>query len=436
MKIIFTIIWITIFTQSLFSQTYTPIDTANVEVRNQKSKKFLSDEKLFYKSLNSTYSGGECSLIKKKYAAIDKTFNEDILKGQFIFDERFDRLIDSILTELRVADPSIPMDLKFYISRNLTLNASSLGNRIFGINLGSFYYLQNEDQMASVISHEIAHLILNHTIENMQHQYKLSTSSEIRNELSEIRFDKNNQGSKAYSSFKNILYEDGRLNKMQELQADSLGYEIFRKTKFNKAEFVNDLMLCEMYDTIRPVGLEIQTYKKVFDLQQQPFKADWLKKEDFSNYDYSKFKARYNEDSINSHPETVTRIAALKKLFPELQKPEGSNEASPRFLKLKEIATYEQPPCLMFQEEYGLGVYICLLRLQENDKDEYYKEWLGKFFEKIYDARKQYTLNRYLDRLDPKNQSESYQQFLSFMWNINLSEIKIITDYYTKKGSI
>jgi len=215
-----------------------------------------------------------------------------------------------------------------------------------------------------------------------------------------------------------------------------LGYEIFRKTKFNKAEFVNDLMLCEMYDTIRPVGLEIQTYKKVFDLQQQPFKADWLKKEDFSNYDYSKFKARYNEDSINSHPETVTRIAALKKLFPELQKPEGSNEASPRFLKLKEIATYEQPPCLMFQEEYGLGVYICLLRLQENDKDEYYKEWLGKFFEKIYDARKQYTLNRYLDRLDPKNQSESYQQFLSFMWNINLSEIKIITDYYTKKGSI
>ena len=435
MKILFTIIWMTICTQSLFSQTYTPIDTANLEIRKQESKLFLSNEKLFYKSLNSGYSFGERALIKRKYDSMDKAFNEDILNGQFIFDKRFDRMIDSILTELQATNPQIPKDLKFYISRNLPLNATSFGNKIFSINLGSFYFLQNDDQIAAVISHEIAHLILNHTIRNMQHQYMLNKSSDIRSEIFDIRNEKNNQGEKAYNKLRNILYEDGRLNKKQELEADSLGYVIYRKTKFNKGDYVKDLMLSEMYDTLRPAGLDIQTYKKVFNLPQLPFKEEWLKKEDFSNYNYSKFKDRYNEDSINSHPETVKRIALLKKTFPELMNTDSLHAATPQFLKLQQIAKYEQPPSLMIQEEYGLGVYICLLRIQENDKDEYYTEWLGKFFDKITDARKHYLLNRYLDRLDPKNQSESYQQFLNFMWNLNLKELEKITEHYTKKGS-
>jgi len=435
MKKFFIFILISLTFQSLFSQTYTPIDTANLDVRKRASSLFLTNEKLFYKVLSPEYKGGERSLIKRRYESINKAFNEEILKGQFVFDERFDKLVDSIVSEIKANNPTIPEDLKFYISRNLPLNAASFGNKNFEINMGVFCYLQNEDQLASVLSHEIGHYILNHTIKNIQHQYFLNKSSEVKEQIYEIKNEKNNQGVKAYTRLKNLLYEDGRLNKRQELEADSLGYEIYRKTRFNKGEYINDLRLSEMYDTIRPKGLDIQTYKKVFNLKQLPFKEEWLKKEDFSNYDYSRFKERYNEDSISSHPETEERIAALKKLFPELQKPEESHDGSPQFMKLHLIAGYERLPNLMFQEEYGVGVYGCLMGIQEDEKDAFYTEWLGKFFEKIYDARKHYTLNRYLDRIDPKNQSESYQQFLSFIWNLNLSEIKTISDYYTKKGS-
>ena len=61
-----------------------------------------------------------------------------------------------------------------------------------------------------------------------------------------------------------------------------------------------------------------------------------------------------------------------------------------------------------------------------------HKKLLGEGFKKIYQARKEYKLNRYLDRIDPKNQSESYIQFLSFMWNLSLEEIKNIADFYDK----
>ncbi|MCB0472128.1 MAG: peptidase M48, partial [Flavobacteriaceae bacterium] len=84
---------------------------------------------------------------------------------------------------------------------------------------------------------------------------------------------------------------------------------------------------------------------------------------------------------------------------------------------------------------YGLGIYAAMQFLQDKKKEAYTKFWLGKMFEKIYEARKNYNLNRYLDRVKPKDQSESYQQFLNFMWNLKLDEIKHIADHYLKESS-
>ncbi|MGL6038581.1 MAG: hypothetical protein ACRC0E_06810 [Soonwooa sp.] len=61
--------------------------------------------------------------------------------------------------------------------------------------------------------------------------------------------------------------------------------------------------------------------------------------------------------------------------------------------------------------------------LQDNLDDKAAKYYLVLLFNKIYDVRKTYTLNRYLDKIEPHKQSLSSQQFLSFMWNLNLDEI-------------
>ncbi|MFW2135123.1 hypothetical protein ACK2M7_02360 [Chryseobacterium sp. TY4] len=61
--------------------------------------------------------------------------------------------------------------------------------------------------------------------------------------------------------------------------------------------------------------------------------------------------------------------------------------------------------------------------LQDNLDYKAANYYLVLLFNKIYDVRKTYTLNRYLDKIEPHKQSQSYQQFLSFMWNLNLDEI-------------
>jgi len=93
----------------------------------------------------------------------------------------------------------------------------------------------------------------------------------------------------------------------------------------------------------------------------------------------------------------------------------------------------ERIPNLFFNEEYGQVIYMSLLRLQNNPNDLHGKEWLGKGFQKIYEARRDYQLNKYLDRISPKDQTESYIQFLSFMWNLKLEELKNIAGFYAAK---
>jgi len=434
MKHIFYSLILLLFTQGAFAQLYTPIDTANLPIRTQGGKDYMTFSKLFIKGIRNEYKGGEFFYIKKKFENMDKVVNEDILRGQFVFDSRFDKMINEIVAEIVAKNQLLPTDFKFYVSRNIPLNASSLGNKCFVINMGTFYYLGNEDQLASVISHEIGHFVLKHSILDKLNDYALNKSSNLRDEVYSIKNDRNNKGDKAYNKLKEILYQNGKLSKKQEFDADSIGYVLYRNTKYHKSDYLTSLRLIEIYDTIRPLGVKTETYRNLFNLTNQPFNEAWLKKEDFSGYDYSKYKDRFNEDSISSHPDIDKRIAAMRKIFPEIEK-EEIHEASAQFHDLQQLAQNELTYCLQFNEEYGFGVYLCLLRLQENPKDEFYLSRLGSFLEKIYTARKEYTLNRYLERVDSKNQSESYQQFLSFMWNLNLKELKIMADYYTKKGS-
>jgi hypothetical protein len=238
-----------------------------------------------------------------------------------------------------------------------------------------------------------------------------------------------------FNVMKNRIYRKGAERRKDEMQADSLGYVVFKNSDFKKAEFINTLKRLQDFDTISPRELKVETYKKYFDLPKQSFKDKWLKKEDFSLYNYNNFKEKLNKDSLASHPEVVLRIEKLRKIFPELKNDTAAEKASESYAALEKIARMETLPNLFHSEDYGVGIYTCLQFLQDNEEEKYYQDWLGKCFAKMYEGRKNYNLNRYLDRVDPKNQSESYQQFLNFMWNLSLDEIKNIAEYYQTKES-
>ncbi|WP_255424469.1 M48 family metallopeptidase [Apibacter sp. HY039] len=417
-----------------FSQNYMPIDTADKNKREEAASLFSESGKKFIESLKKEYSGKELKLLVKEFEEFNKEFKEEIKEGNFCYDSRFTDYAAKILEKLRVNNSSIPQNLNLLISKDPSLNAFCLPDGTFVLNMGLFYWMDNEDQIASVLSHELSHNMLNHSLRKQVGIVRERLSSTNKEKIKEIKKQKYNRSQAALDLYKNRLYAAGESSKKDEYQADSLGYVLMKKSPYNEGAFLGALELMAKYDSIRPKGLEDEIYKKIFNLPNQPFKDEWLKKEDFSQYDYSLYKEKINKDSVSTHPEIEFRIARLKSEFSELNSDFKKSTPNEEFKGLEKIAGYERVPSLYFFEQYGVGIYLCLYQLQNNPEDTYYTEWLGKCFEKIYEGRKNYKLNRYLAKINPKNQSESYQQFLNFMWNLSLDEIKNISDYYNKKA--
>jgi len=427
----FVIILIFLFQNIISAQENFVIDTTDFVKRKSFLKEFDQSNLILLKNLETKNERKIFKNLKKNLEEFKNEFSTQINEKNFHFDERLLGMANEILEEFKNKNPEVPKYTKILVSKNPSVNAYCIPDGTFVINIGLYYWLDNEDQVASVIAHEISHKILEHPIKTQLKRINDDLNETNKKLVREVKKQKYNKTEKAFDLFKKNLYATGELRRKHEYEADSLGYLLLKRTKYNKLEFKETLKLMEKYDTIQPKGLTNSIYKKMFDLPNLSFKEDWMKIEDFSSYDYSLLKEKINKDSIASHPEMDERIKKLVENFPELNDSK-SNKPSEEYIKIKEIAYYNIVPNLIFFEDYGYAIYLCLSRI-ENEKDiELHKKQLGEAFQKVYQARKDYKLNRYLDRIDPKDQTESYMQFLSFMWNLKLDEIKYISEYYNK----
>lgn len=415
----------------LVAQDYTPIDTADDDFRSELKSNYETIFKNFNAKLESNYSGKKKKELINAFSGFQEEFLEEINEGNFVQDIRFQQMLDGILAELQAKNPQIPKNQRILLSKYPNVNAYALPDGTLVMNMGCFKFLENEDQIASVISHEIAHNVLEHVMMSQIKQIDEDIAGNYKSKIKDIKQSKYGQNQHAFTLMQSLLYEEGNMRRMHEKEADSLGFKYYHASHFKDDEFVNAFKLLQRYDTIKPTGLPEGIYRKYFDLPNQKFDEKWLEMEDFSAYDYSKFVEKINKDSIASHPETIERIESLQKHFPKLQTLEPAIDAGEDFLELQNIAEWEEVPNMYFLKQYGTAIFVTLLKLEKGEDKKYYKYWLGKNFEKIYEARKKYRLNRYLDTVNPKEQTESYQQFLSFMWNLSLDELKNIADFYS-----
>ena len=429
------IIFVLLFSINFSAQTLRLIDTTDFEIRKELSKNFKKTHNLFYKSLKKEYKGKLRIEITNLYKSKHEEFLKNVNKEKIIFDTRFTKYTDSLSKVIMNSNPELKgKNLSIYISKNPSINALNIGDGIIFLNIGLFKYFENEDQLVSVLAHEIAHENLNHVRDNMLQIAELRTSKLRKDQARRIKKEKYNTYDKSFLILKNLLYSDSKTHRKKEMQADSVGYLLYKNTTLHKPNYISALQLLADYEKLPTINLDSTVYKRFFDIPNQPFKKSWLKMEKFDGYDYSKYTAKINVDSVKSHPEFTERILKLKKDFPELAVHDSLSKSSKgtTFYKLQKIARKADIVNFYDLEEYGLSIKLILHKLSKDATNVYLKKWLGKNFLKLYTAKKKYQLNRYIERLNPKEQTKTHQQFLSFIWNLNLEEIKNIGDYYSE----
>lgn len=360
-----------------------------------------------------------------------KSVNDKIIEREIISVPEISSTLERILAQIKEKNPELPEDIQILILRDVHPNAYALGDHTLFVTMGLLAFLENEDQVAGVLSHEIAHLMMKHTLRAMQYTYE--STNENNEAAKAIRSIEVKKADRAFELLKTSIYTGGKLRRAHEMEADSAGYLLFRNTGYQQSAFVDALEIIFDQDSVKPDGVVKETYRRFFDLPDQKFRDQWLKVDDFSSYNYGSFTKKLNEDSVSTHPSGEDRLQYLNTHFSELSQhqPAAGTGDSISFHKIRVLAQKQFLPNLFFNEQYGHMIYLLLLRLQEKPEDVVAKEWLGTAFQKIYEARRDYQLNRYLARVSPADQTSSYIQFLSFMWNLKPDELKNIAAYYS-----
>ncbi len=133
-------------------------------------------------------------------------------------------IVEKILSKILKANPEIPQATKIVLYKSSDFNAFTMGNNLIFIHVGLLYSLNNEDEIAMVISHEIAHNTLKHIETSMLEYVKMVTNSKLNQELKNASKQKYNQVSALNAIMLPRILETREKSRFHEFSADSLGF--------------------------------------------------------------------------------------------------------------------------------------------------------------------------------------------------------------------
>ena len=413
-----------------FGQSFIPIDTSNVEYRrslkNLYSKRVAEQEIIFKQNISDPKISKEVASI---YNEVSTGFLETIDKGQFVDSPLYREQLDAILDKLKNGNPEYPTlaNTKILLSHGAMPNAYAIGNDIIVLYIPLIKKVRNEYELASIISHEIAHNILNHSYNGMTAYASLKQSEEIKQKTKELKRQKYNRAGEAIALYKKLVYGSTKNSRKLEREADSLGYILYKNAfKGFEYEVVESLVLLETIDEERD-SLVLPEYISLFQTDLFPFKEEWVNNDVLNRYKYDNTPKFWTVDSLKTHLDGAIRAEFIKSKFNVKQS--DLHEASDGFKAIQFASKYNDLLGLYSIKEYGRSLYETLLLLKNEPGNNFLRNMVHENLLRIQEAQKDYTLDRHLDRPHPRN-SESYNSFLYFIRDLRRKELNNIINQY------
>ena len=411
-------------------QNFIPVDTLNVEYRqnlkNLYAKRVSIQEGIFKQNLTDPSIRKEVESI---YKEVSTGFMEGIDKGYFLDDRMYREQFDAILNNLKTSNPELSNieNTKILLSPGTSPNAYAVGNDIVVVYIPLLKKIRNQYQLAFIISHEIAHNILNHSYNGIIKKASLKNSKALIQKTKELKKKKYNRGSEAITLYRDLVYGSTQNSRKLEQQADSLGFIIFKNAYAGKEyEAVKSLENLENIDK-ETDSLVTQDYINLFETEQLLFRESWIDNAELESYKYDSSIKFWAIDSLRTHPDSGIRAASIKNNF-HIKESEFHKD-SDSFNEMKFASWNNDALGLYVIKEYGKSLYETLLLLKKDPENSFLRNLVYQNLTKIQAAQKSYTLDRYVDRPHPKN-SDSYNSFLNFLRELRRKEMNIIINNY------
>lgn len=309
--------------------------------------------------LSSEKYKNESATIETKSRAERKTKEEFYLESNFIidgllrsgkvlFNDPISDYINSIADIILKDDPELRKELRFYTVKSPYVNAFATNSGIIFVNMGLLGQVENEAQLAYILSHEIIHYKNQHAINAYVESVELTKAAR-----------------KFQISFNDALLARSNYSQDLEMESDKEGLELYLKTDYDPSTVEDVFFVLEFsHLPFDEVEYERQFLETPYVKLPDDYYLDEVSEIESSDEDRSEY---------STHPNCSERRS---KLVPMLRN--ASDEGKSRYLlgeerfnKMRRTARYEMTRYHVSERQYGAALYNAFLLLNDDSTDFY-----------------------------------------------------------------
>ena len=358
---------------------------------------------------------------------------EQFKKDRIIHDTLLLNKCNSIVSRMKVANKNFNFDsIRVYINRSSVANAACYGEGTLMVNLGLFLWVDNDDELAIVLGHELAHQMLRHSDSKLTKTIGTLSSEDFKAEIKDIKKSSNGKYDRLRKLLKDFSIESGKHSRYKEAEADSLGVLFAKNAGYDVNKGVNILLKLDKVD--QPfTSRSLYTTKTFFEgapIDLSPLKVK-TKYKGLSSVNVS-MNADADMDSVKTHPDCMIRYKNITGAAATTQ-PDCCSSLNDKSKIYKERALLEIVRSLYENNNIGYATHFSLFALNNNYDPAIYKRFLSLCFSKLYDEDKK--LNRFnAANTEAKNET-TLKELQDFLFAMKTADLDAVALYYLNQSN-
>jgi Zn-dependent protease with chaperone function len=315
---------------------------------------------------------------------------------------------------------------------NPTPNAISIGDGTFLVYVGLMAGLENEDQMAFVLCHEMAHFLLKHSTQSLENEVRQVNDPAFIAKVKALQKEEFNRAAKVEAFINKLLLKNRYHSRDHELAADSLAYQLYLSTGYSPQQAQRMMEVFEDID--HPLGKVPLELKSHFGCDAYPFQSDWASTSSAGSVwgaarEASKADNQKWRDSVSTHPEWADRLKALNKLMgtSTATVPNKAGKGMTDYQQLRYLATLESIDAWRKVKRYDMVLFLAVQYQSVHPDCAYLKEMKALALAEMYLHLKDHDLASVLSASRPE-QDEPYRNLLNFLNERRIKELLALAE--------
>ena len=328
---------------------------------------------------------------QKIYSEIFKERNEDLVlefeSNELLYDTMLLNRCNTILKRLKNSNPTYKFDsINLFINRSCIGNACCYGEGTIFVNLGLFLWMDNEDELALVVGHEIAHQLLSHSEKKIIQNIDLYSSDEFKAEIKSIKKSTESKYKRLKGLLKDMTVKTNTHSRYKENEADSLGAVLIKNAGYNISKAAPSLLKLDSINNLYTEN-NIYTIKNIFEKSVvSDFAFEQKKKYNGLSNEVVNMNTEEDIDTLTTHPDCRVRFNAIAKGLNISKNVNCCSVIDNSFSAIKERALVE-----IIRHEYERGnltraIHQCLFATKNGFTNPYFTYMISMSFSKIYEA--------------------------------------------------